>query len=91
MKALLVLALCLGSFGAFADRHKGKMEGKTFEEKKSLTTENLDKRISHLNEMKSCVSAARDEAGLKACREKMREQNKEMKEKWKEMKKNKKK
>lgn len=88
MKTLLAIALCLGSFSSFADMHE--MEGKTFEEKKAKMTEHLDKKISHLNESKSCVSSATDEAGLKACKKKMWEEKKAMKEKWKEMKKDKK-
>lgn len=80
MKFLLVLTLCLGSVGAFADEH---MEGKTFEEKKARFTQHLDERLAHVNEAKSCVAAATDEAGLKACKEKMRAHGKEMRNQWK--------
>ena len=83
MKFLLVLTLCLGSFGAFADEH---MEGKTFEEKKARMTQHLDERLAHVNEAKSCVAAATDEAGLKTCKEKMKARGQEMKGKWKEKK-----
>ncbi len=85
MKFLLIAVLCLGSLSSFADKH----EGKTFEEKKAKMSQHLDERLSHLNDAKSCVSAASDEAALKACRGKMKEHKKEMKEEWKENKKKK--
>ncbi len=79
MKFLLMAVLCLGSLSSFADEH----EGKTFEEKKAKMTQHLDERLAHINEAKSCVSGASDEAALKGCREKMKEHGKEMKESWK--------
>ncbi len=79
MKFLLVAALCLGSLTSFADEH----EGKAFEEKKAKMSQHLDERLAHINEAKACVAAAADEAGLKACRAKMKEHRKGMKEQWK--------
>ena len=76
------MILCLYSFIALAEHHEEK-GGKTFEEKKSKMLEHFDKRISLLNEGKSCVSSATDEAGLKACHEKMRSQREEMRKTWK--------
>ncbi len=81
MKFLLVLSLCLGSIGAFADNEP--MEGKTFEEKKAKMTQHIDERLAHVNEAKSCVAATTDEAGLKACRGKMKAHGKEMRNQWK--------
>ena len=79
---ILSIFICLYSFLAFADHHEEK-GGKTFEEKKSKMLEHFEKRISQLNEGKSCVSSATDEAGLKACHEKMKSQREEMKKAWK--------
>lgn len=84
MKKMLVLSLCLISFNSFSDHHEEK-NGKTFAEKKAIALEGLEKRISFINETKSCVSSATDEAGLKACREKAKAQHKA----WKEAKKQK--
>lgn len=85
MKTLLVAALMIGSFNVFADHHEN--DGKTFEEKKSMMLSHIDKKIAHMNEKKSCVQAAKDKEGLKACREKMKEHHKEMKKEWKDKKK----
>lgn len=86
MKKLLVTGLCLFSLAAFADNHE-EGEGKTFEEKKANMLQQIDSKIAHMNEMKSCVSAAADKDALKACREKMKEHREDMKEKWQEKKK----
>lgn len=87
MKKLLVTGLCLFSLAAFADHHEEDDKGKTFEEKKANMLQHIDKRISNMNEMKSCVSAAADKDALKACREKMKEYREDMKDKWQEKKK----
>ena len=81
MKILSVF-ICLFSFAVWADHHDEK-GGKTFEEKKSKMLEHFEKRISHLNEGKSCVSSATDEAALKACHQKMKGLREEMKKAWK--------
>lgn len=79
MKALVLVGIYLISISAFADHHD-EMKGKTFEEKKAKALEGIEKRISFINETKACVTAATDENGLKACREKMKAQRNAMKE-----------
>lgn len=78
MKFLFAALLCLGSLNSFAE----KEEGKTFEEKKAMMLSGTDERLKHMNELRSCISSAADEAALKACRQKMKEYRKEMKKKW---------
>jgi len=79
MKKIIVLSLCLLSLNSFADHHDEK-EGKTFEEKKAKALEGIEKRISFINETKACVSSATNDAGLKACREKMKAERKAWRE-----------
>jgi hypothetical protein len=79
MKALVLCSIFFMSFSALADKHDG-MEGKTFEEKKAKALEGIEKRLSFINETKTCVTAATDENALKACREKMKAHRKTMKE-----------
>lgn len=81
MKTLLVVSLLLGSLTALADHHE-KMKDMPFAEKKAKVSEKLANRIKSLQENKSCVDSAQDDAALKKCMEKMREERKEMKEKW---------
>lgn len=67
----IVLCLVLVSQFAFADHHEeGEGKGKTFEEKKANALSKIDMRISKMQELKSCISAATDMAATKACREK---------------------
>ncbi|HXH74320.1 MAG TPA: hypothetical protein VNJ08_05100 [Bacteriovoracaceae bacterium] len=75
MKTFFILGLTFLSLSAFADKHE---EG-TFEELKPKMIERVDKHIAHLQEVKSCVSAATDKAQLKACRDKMKAHREEMK------------
>ena len=69
MKLLLVLVATLLNLTAFAD-------GGDFEKHKAEALTNIDQRIQKLQETKSCMSAAKDHEGMKACREKMQEFNK---------------
>ncbi len=87
MKTLLVLVLAFGSLLSFAE--KPKDDGK-FEERKAKLSTHLDKRIAALQESKSCISNAKDDKGLKACHEKMKEHRKERRESMKEMRREKK-
>lgn len=79
MKAMILCTFFLMSLSAFSDHHD-EMKGKTFEEKKAKALEGLEKRLAFINETKTCVTAAKDENGLKACREKMKAHRKAMKE-----------
>lgn len=85
MKKIFIATIFLLSQFAVADHHE-EMQGKTFEEKKSHHLKNLESRISHLNEMKSCISSAKDESGLKSCKGKMKSHKKKMKNEWDKMK-----
>lgn len=83
-KVILVLVVFMGSV-AFADHHE-EMKGEKFETQKAKVLEKIDKRIKAMNEHKSCVSAAKDKAALKACRGKMKETRGEWKDARKERK-----
>lgn len=85
MKSLLIVSLLFGSLSVFADHHK-EWENMPFAEKKTKISEKLDKRMKQLQENKSCVDNAKDDAALKVCTKQMKEQGKAMKEKWKKMK-----
>lgn len=78
MRPLIVL-LALSSIAAFAQAPQGEAGGDNFESRKKMALEHIEKKIGFLNEMKSCVSSAADQAALKTCHEKMREHHKEMK------------
>lgn len=77
MKMILMASLCVFSMTAFAEEQKERFE----EMKKNLSSQ-IEERIGHLQEAKSCVNAATDREALKACREKMKEHRKEMREDW---------
>ncbi len=85
MKKLLIAGLCLFSLTAFADETE-EGAGKNFEEHKAKMIEGIDKRIAGMNELKSCVSAAKDRDAVKACREKMKDMREDMREERKERK-----
>lgn len=93
MKTLLIASLLLGSVGAFANHHE-EWDKLPFAEKKTKISDKLDMKIKMLDENKTCVDSAKDDAALKICTDKMKEQKKDMKEKWnkhkKDMKKKKK-
>lgn len=73
MKVLAVALLVL-SAGTFADEVADKAA--LFGDVKQAVLTNLDQRISNLQEAKTCVSAANDQAALKACKQKMMESQK---------------
>jgi hypothetical protein len=79
MKKALVITLVLAGSVALAKHHEEK-KGENFAQRKAKILEKIDKRISAMGEHKKCVSAAKDQKALKACRGKM----KEMKSEWKE-------
>lgn len=66
MKQLfIILVTALVVVPTFAE---GKKEKMSVEERKAKVVANIDKRISSLNEFKTCASAAADVAAIKACR-----------------------
>lgn len=77
MKKFLILALTLSSLQAFANPTEPD-----FQEMKTNIVNHFDKKIAQLQEGKTCVSAAKDKEGLKACRMKMRDSHKAMKKDW---------
>ena len=76
MKFLVVLVLSVPMFAMAQDDGKAAM----FQEAKTDMLSNIEARMGNLNEAKSCVSAATDGAGLKACHEKIQAANRELKE-----------
>ena len=86
MKFLFAVFMGL-SLNAFADHHEGmdkKMESMSFEDAKKMRLERMDMRSKMMEEHKSCVSAAKDKDGLKACMKNMKEDRHEMKSEMKE-------
>jgi hypothetical protein len=77
MKVLL-LALAFLSTVSFAD------DNANFEEHKKEILSHIDKKISMLNEHKTCVSSASSKDDLKKCHEGMKEDREVMKKEHKE-------
>jgi Skp family chaperone for outer membrane proteins len=78
MKLLKTFCLVILFFSTpISAEEKGK--GKYFQEAKAAATSNLDKRIQHLQETKSCVSGSSDHKALKACRAAARKKGESLK------------
>ena len=61
---ILFLAItCIASVGSAEDKKKMNLE-----ERKAKVSGFIDKRISSLNEFKTCVGAVTEKGGIKACR-----------------------
>ncbi len=84
MKFLLVLSLSLSSLSVFAHDHD---KGPSLEDAKAKILAHLEKRISHINETKTCVSAATSKEALKVCKDNMRSKGKAMRDEAKNKKK----
>lgn len=87
MKFFAILTLSMISYSAFADE-------KNFAKAKEMTLTNIDKRITLIQEHKTCVAAAAERSALKACHKKhnadmkgLRSDRKTMKEQFKNEKK----
>jgi hypothetical protein len=83
MKFFAIVILSMISYSAFADEEN-------FAKAKEMMLTNIDKRISFIQEHKSCVSSAAEKTALKACHEKhntnmqsLRSERKTMKEEFK--------
>ncbi len=61
MKFLTTIIVSVFALGAFAQ------DGEMFAKAKEHHLSNLDKRISYLQEQKTCASAATNKDGIKAC------------------------
>lgn len=84
-------ALIITFFVSLATIHaEGDFKKENFAKVKADALANLDKRIQHLNDTKSCVSSSSDRKALKECRKSARKRGEalrsEFKEKRKEMK-----
>ena len=58
-----MLSFLFLSFNAFSEDGK-KGDGQNFEKAKSMMLENIEKRISNLQDVKSCVSSTSDRSAL---------------------------
>lgn len=76
MKLLIVAALIMISCPNL--HAKG---GKNFPEKKAKILENLDQKITMMQEKRTCINAAEDHAAIKACHQKFRGKGKGMRHK----------
>jgi ElaB/YqjD/DUF883 family membrane-anchored ribosome-binding protein len=75
MKSLSVALIILTfSLSAFAQKEEMIAKGK------EVMISNIDKRISVLQQTKTCISASSSKEELKECRKKMHDQMKEIKE-----------
>ncbi len=88
MKLKAIAALSALAFIAaapvFAEKPAGGEKGMTFEQKKDASIKWIDRRIGVLQDLKNCVSGARDKEDLQKCREKFKEEREGMKKDWKE-------
>lgn len=87
----LILLSTLASTSTFAaDGNKEARKKEMFQKAKQMAVANIEKRISALQDTKSCISSASDKEALKKCREKAKDRaqslRKESKERRKEMK-----
>jgi hypothetical protein len=78
---LIVFVIFLLPATLLADEEKNK--GKSLEEKKSHILSKMDKKISILNDFKSCVSSADSHDAINSCRKQKRESMKAIKGKHK--------
>ena len=75
MKFVTIAVLAL-SFNAFADHHEmmKDMDKMPFDQHKQMMQEMLSKKSAMIQESKTCVDAAKDNAALKECHMKMKEE-----------------
>jgi len=78
-RALIAAAVLSLAFAApvFA-LEGGKDQAQNFEKKKAAILENIDQRMAHLQNEKSCVQAAKSHEDLKACWEKQKQEMEKM-------------
>ncbi len=88
MKAVLFIVLLSFSSGAFANHHEEKTGN--LETHKAEALKHIDERIAKLGEHKTCVSAAKDNEGLKKCHEAMKEFREDKREEMKDKRKDRK-
>lgn len=74
MKMLLMSVFMLSSVSVYAQKEE------KFEEHKQMILAEMDKRISLLQDERSCMASASDHNGMKACREKSKANHEKMRE-----------
>ena len=77
---LMILTFAIFSFSAVAE------DKQFFESMKAMKLANIEKRITFIQELKSCISAATEKEAFKLCNEKHNASMKELHEDRKEMK-----
>jgi len=88
MKKLISLMLILGTTltsYANTDANKDARKKERFAQVKSMAQSNIDKRISALQETKSCISSANDKDSLKSCRQEAKKRHQAIKQEMKQM------
>lgn len=81
LAAFAFVALTVPAYAEMGGKKHG--DGMTMEQKKEKITANIDKRISLLQELKSCISAAKEQPDMKKCHEKHEDAMDAMKEEMK--------
>ncbi len=74
MKFFMLSVLMLGSVAVYAQKEE------KFDEHKKMILAEMDKRISLLQEERSCMASASDHNSMKACREKAKASHEKMRE-----------
>jgi hypothetical protein len=81
MKVIIIsmLVATLFAVSAFAEDStpKPQKNGATFEQRKANILKHIDERLARTQEEKTCVQAATNREGIKACREKLKAEMKE--------------
>ena len=72
----ITLAALLFTANTLADNHKSER----LSQAKAMAAENIDAKISLLNDLKSCISGANDRAALKNCRSQAKAKRQSLKE-----------
>lgn len=88
MKTLISLMLILSSTLASyaADTDMAAKQKERFAKAKSMAEANIDKRISALQQTKSCISGANDKNALRKCRQEAKQRNQALRQEMQQMK-----
>ena len=82
MKSLIIL-LTFFSLNLLADDDKAQRKAQRIAERKAQASQRIDTKISHLNNLKSCINNATKKEEIKACRKKHKAIMKPLRDKWK--------
>ncbi|MCO4792793.1 MAG: hypothetical protein KC493_03715 [Bacteriovoracaceae bacterium] len=86
MKLILIALLFISSTAMASGNMEGGGNKENFEMGKKMMLEHMDMKIAGLQKAKSCIQAATNKEGLKACRSHMKESRSQMKLNRKKMK-----